>query len=90
MAEKLCACGSKMSWIMEFFGVGNQADHIHDCPDCGQHTLHVCDEDQECVNLNCQHHSGVDAEGNVYTNGLITSNGGRSIDQLRDEYFSNL
>ncbi len=63
--------------------------HISDCPDCGEQTLHVEDESQRCVNPNCKHRSGIDAEGNVYTNGVITSNGGKSIDQLRDEYFAS-
>lgn len=80
-----CECGATMKWLISFFGQDYRESHISDCPDCGQHTLHVSDESQRCTN--CKHSSGVDAEGNVYRNGQIVSNGGKSIDQLRGEYF---
>lgn len=83
--EITCACGIELRWLIGFFGHDYQESHLSNCHDCGQHTLHVSDESQCCVN--CKHRSGVDAEGNVYVNGTIVSNGGRSIDDLRGEYF---
>jgi hypothetical protein len=85
--EITCACGTEIRWLIGFFGHDYQKSHISDCPDCGEHTLHVSDESQCCMNPACKHRSGVDAEGNVYRNGEIVSNSGKSVEQLRQEYF---
>ena len=82
-----CVCGNTLAWLIEFFGPAYQQEHIQDCEECGQHTLHVSDEAERCVNPACGYRAGVDAEGNVYERGKIVSNGGKSVDQLRDEYF---
>ncbi len=83
--EPKCICGNEISWINRFFDAPE--NHIEDCPDCRQHTLHLSEDCARCLNPVCNHSSGVDAEGNVYRNGQIVSNGGKGIDQLRNEYF---
>jgi hypothetical protein len=82
-----CICGAEVKGLINFFGEHYLSSHVSDCPDCGGHTLHVSDESARCVNEACKYSSGVDAEGNVYKRGQIVSNNGRSIDQLRCEYF---
>jgi hypothetical protein len=87
-SSKECWCGSTIASLIDFFGADYLNSHITDCPQCNQRTLHVSDESARCADPICMYSSGVDAEGNHYVNGEIVSNGGKSIAQLRGEYFA--
>src|SRR5262249_16789938 len=87
--EDECECGTAISWLISFFGPDYHQSHIKDCTSCGNPTLHVNEDAERCVNPECRHRGGIDAEGNVYRDEQIVSNDGKSVDQLRDEYFAN-